>query len=189
MTIQVDRRRWTVDEYYRMVDCGLIGEDERVELIEGEVLRLSPQNVPHASVTAFLNNALVLRYGRTHLVRVQLPLQVSDHSEPEPDFSLVTKEAILGACRHPTSADLVVEVSDSSLEFDRLRKSRLYAQAGIPEYWVVNVREGSLEVYRRPQGPVYQEHQVLYPGDQVQPIAIAGEALPLSEFLPAKGEA
>lgn len=183
MTIQMERRRWTVDDYYRMAECGLIGEDERVELIDGEVLRLSPQNVPHASVTAFLNNALVLRYGRTHIVRVQLPLQVGEHSEPEPDFSLVTKEAILTAQRHPTTADLVVEVSDSSLEFDRLRKSRLYAEAGVPEYWVVNLRENVLEVYRQPDGSIYTEHSVLRPGDIVQPQVIPGEGLPVDEFL------
>lgn len=174
-------RRWTVEEYYRLWEAGFF-IDERVELINGEILRMSPHNKPHSSAMGFLNNRLVRAFGETHLVRVQLPLSVGHLSEPEPDFSLVRPELIDGYPRHPTTADLVVEVSDSSLSYDRGRKASLYASAQVTEYWVLNIPESRLEVYREPRqdphaefGWSYFAHLILTRGQTVTPVAVSGE--------------
>lgn len=173
-------RRWTVEEYYRLWEAGFF-RDERVELINGEILRMSPHNKPHSSAIGFLNNRLVRTFGETHLVRVQLPLSVGDLSEPEPDFSLVRPELIEGYQRHPTTADLVIEVSDSSLNYDRSRKTSLYASAQVKEYWVLNIPELRLEVYREPRQDAHAEfgwsyfvHLVLTREDTVTPVAVSG---------------
>lgn len=173
-------RRWTVEEYYRLWEAGFF-RDERVELINGEILRMSPHNKPHSSAIGFLNNRLVRTFGETHLVRVQLPLSVGDLSEPEPDFSLVRPELIEGYQRHPTTADLVIEVSDSSLNYDRSRKTSLYASAQVKEYWVLNIPALRLEVYREPRQDAHAEfgwsyfvHLVLTREDTVTPVAVSG---------------
>ncbi len=184
MSIEVNRRLWTVEEYNRMGQLGLLGPKDRVELIDGEVLRLSPQNPPHATVTSLLTNLLVRAFGGTHIVRVQLPWEASSYSEPEPDFVLLPREKIFSAKRHPTEADLVIEVADSSLAFDRSRKSRLYAESGVPEYWVVNLPQRCLEVYRQPKEQVYTETFTLTANDSVAPLVIPGDPLSVAEFLP-----
>ena len=131
-----------------------------------------------------MTNALVIRYGKTHLVRVQLPLSLSEYSEPGPDFALVPRETLLTADRHPVRADLVIEVSDSSLEFDRAKKSLLYAKANIPEYWVVVIRQRLVEVRTEPSSEGYRQKATLCPDESLAPVSIDGEELPIEEFLP-----
>ena len=143
-------RKFTVAEYARMGDSGVIPADERVELIEGVVLPLSPQNRRHASRTARITTIFVTAFGSTHEIRVQLPLTLGEYSEPEPDFALVSFEVADAAVRHPGSADLVLEISDTSLAFDRQEKASLYAMAGIQDYWLLNLRHRRLEVRRGP---------------------------------------
>jgi Uma2 family endonuclease len=179
-TSEPQSRRWTVEEYYRLWEGGFF-QNERVELINGEILRLSPHNPPHSSAVAFLNNLLVRTFGNSHIVRVQLPLCVPGPSEPEPDFSLVRPEILRAAERHPTSADLVIEVSHTSLSYDR-RKAGLYASAQVAEYWIVNVAELQLEVYKEPRatpqaefGWSYTLRRILLMEDTVSPSNIEGE--------------
>lgn len=173
-------RRWTAEEYHQLSEKGFF-RDERVELIDGAIIRMSPQNPPHSNAIAFLTNLLVGAFGKTHLVRVQLPLSIGTHSEPEPDFSLVRPEAIRAAQRHPTTADLVIEVADSSLAADRGWKSSLYASAQVVEYWVLNLPQSRLETYSQPHedphaefGWSYLLQRVYFADETVSPQAVSG---------------
>ena len=134
-----------------MYDAGLF-RDERVELLDGEVIAMSPQNTPHASSVARLNRLLMGVLGDTHSVRVQGPIRLDSHSEPEPDFAICVYDPDDYESGHPTPEHilLLIEVSDASLAFDRKRKRVAYARAGIAEYWIVNVPERVVEVSQRP---------------------------------------
>src|ERR1017187_479248 len=138
-------------EYYRMAETGVLGQGERVELIEGKIVRMSPQKLPHSTSITLANMKLTDLFRATHLIRCQAPLTLGDDCEPEPDFALVTEEHFRECTRlgiHPNRPDLVLEISDSSLSYDTQEKAGLYARAGIPEYWVLDVRQRRLEVRR-----------------------------------------
>ncbi len=177
MSVNLQPRRFTVDEYVKMGDAGIFHPGEKVELIEGEIIAMSPQNPSHAYSTERLNTLLVMAFGTTHGVRVQLPLTLSEVSEPEPDFALVRLELRGSFPRHPNTADLVIEVAHSSLSFDRGEKASLYAKAGILDYWIVNLEKARLEVRRQPMpnneaafGWDYSNLQILAPGQTVSPL-------------------
>ena len=148
---QVRHKIWDRETYYRIFETGAF-EGERVELIEGEVVYLSPQNYEHASTIGRMTGLLVRAFGDTHVVRVQLPLDLGSLSQPEPDFALVLTQDNERCRPHPSHPDLVIEVSDSSLSFDRGEKASVYAKAGIPEMWIVNLGAGQREILRDP-GP------------------------------------
>lgn len=148
--LYVKPRKFTVKEYAKMIDKGIFAPDERVELIEGEIIPLSPHNRKSASRTARITTILVTAFGQTHEIRVQLPLTLGTLSEPEPDFAIVRLDVADAAARHPASADLVLEISDSSLSFDRNAKASLYAKFGIDDYWLLNLPHNRLEMRREP---------------------------------------
>lgn len=139
----------TVAEYHSLIDAGSLGEDDRVELLEGEIVEMSPQDKPHARALARLNRILTRAVGDAYVVRPQLPLTFSD-SEPEPDLAVVRAADEAAATRHPSTALLVVEIADSSVQRDLERKARVYARAGVPEYWLVQVKLHSVLVLRAP---------------------------------------
>jgi Uma2 family endonuclease len=146
--LDVDARLITLDEYHRMVEARIFGEDDRLELLEGVIARTSAQSPEHARVIWWLNNTLARLLPPSLCVGPQLPLTVSSSSEPEPDLSVV--EAGWPADEHPRSARLVVEVSAGFLRQDRGVKAAIYARAGIPEYWIVNLADRCVEVHRDP---------------------------------------
>ncbi|HEX8755795.1 MAG TPA: Uma2 family endonuclease [Steroidobacteraceae bacterium] len=161
----VRRHRLTVHEYYRMAEVGLLAPDARVELIEGEIIDMPPSGPPHASVLNRLSEKLILALSGTATVRQQSPMHLDDFSEPEPDIAVV-KQGHYGVA-HPRPADvlLAIEVSLSSLSFDRNRKLPLYARAGIPEYWIVDVVKPVLHVLHTPQNGRYlHEASIPRPG-------------------------
>ena len=152
-----DVRRITVDEYYQMADSGVF-DDERVELLEGVLFSMNSQKTPHTHATSFLTRYLCTTLPMHLVVRVQMPLTLDNHSEPEPDLAVVTQESVVASePYHPSTALLVIEVSDSTVRKDR-GKGALYAAAGVPEYWLVNVRERCVEVLRTPSGRAYTHH-------------------------------
>ncbi|HEY1889843.1 MAG TPA: Uma2 family endonuclease [Steroidobacteraceae bacterium] len=153
----VRRHRLTVQDYYRMAEVGLLAPDARVELIEGEIIDMAPSGSAHAGILSRLYERLFLAVKGGATVRPQLPLRVDDFSEPEPDFALVTRRSDDYTSSHPLPADvlLLVEVSQSSLRFDRERKLPLYARHGIPEYWIVDVVTPALHVFHTPQAERY----------------------------------
>ncbi len=148
----VQIKRWTRREYDRMADAGVFRPDERVQLIEGEIVTMTPQNSPHAAAIGKAQRVLERLFGPNVWVRVQMPLIIDPDSEPEPDLAVVPGAPGDYRDEHPRTAMLVVEVSDSTLPLDREHKRRLYARAGIPEYWIVNLAERCLEIYRNPIG-------------------------------------
>lgn len=140
-------------EYDRLVERGVF-EDERIELLRGELVQMSPQGPLHAHVATCLGHILFKALGERAWVRLHSPLAVSDDSEPEPDLAVVPRTGYRG--EHPTSAYLVIEVADSSLPRDRGIKAKLYAECGIPEYWIIHAMERVIEVYTSPERGAYR---------------------------------
>jgi len=144
-------RRFTREEYYRMHDAGLF-RDERVELLDGEIIAMSPQNASHAASVNRLAALLIPQLKGKYSIRCQTPIRLARYSEPEPDLAICTHDPDDYESGHPTPEQilLLIEVSDASLAFDRKRKRVAYARAGIAEYWIVNVPDRMVEVSQRP---------------------------------------
>ncbi|WP_295442081.1 Uma2 family endonuclease [uncultured Thiodictyon sp.] len=144
--IPIRRHRYTVADYYRMAEVGILAPDARVELIDGEVIEMPPIGAPHACVVTELQNLLIAAVGGQALVRVQNPVHLGRHDEPQPDLALVTPPASKYRLRHPRPGDclLLIEVADTTLRFDRDIKLGRYARAGIPEVWLVDLQGRTL---------------------------------------------
>src|SRR5581483_8823648 len=181
----ITRHRWTVDEYYRMAELGILEPDARVELLDGEVVDMPPIGPEHAASVDDLGDLLVGRINERAIVRRQNPIRLGTSSEPEPDIVVVQRRADRYRSGHPTARDvlLVIEVSDSTLATDREVKGPLYAQAGIAEYWIVNLVDGQVEVHRDPTPNGYQTTRVLRRGDTIQPLAFPEVTIVVADIL------
>ena len=186
----VRTRRWSRIEYERLVDLGLFKPGEQLELLDGLLVVREPQNAPHATAVRAAQEALRRAFGPGWDVRSQLPVALDDDSEPEPDVAVVPGSYRDYRAAHPSRPALLVEVADTTLGSDR-RKGNLYARAGVPEYWIVNLTDEVLEVYRRPTtsdlsrfGWTYAETQVLRRGEVVSPLAVPGEQVSVDDLLP-----
>ncbi len=185
----IQTKRWTRLEYDRMAEVGIFSQDDRVQLIEGDILTMTPQNSPHATAIGKTERALERLFGSNVWVRVQMPLIVDPDSEPEPDLAVVSGTPDDYRDEHPRSALLVVEVSDTTISLDRDRKRAIYARAGIREYWIVNLAERCLEVYRDPvavpgQASVYGSSQKLTPSESITPLAATTATVAVADLLP-----
>jgi Uma2 family endonuclease len=149
------RRLLTVDEYHRMGEAGILTDDDRVELIEGELVAMSPIGSEHVAATNALNRLLVLAVGDRAIVSVQNPVRLTQHSEPQPDFAVLKLRDYRAALPRPEDTLLAVEVANTSLDYDRTVKLALYASSGIPEVWIVDLAAELVEVYRLPAGDTY----------------------------------
>lgn len=167
-------------EYDRLVELGVF-VDERVELLRGVLVEMTPQGAPHAHVVSRLTDALHPRLGRRAQIRIQLPVALSEDSEPEPDVALVPRGDY--SREHPSEALLLIEVAHSSLRKDLELKAALYAEAGVREYWVVDLRDDALVVHRDPSGGAYRDVHSLGRGQQVTPIAFPDVVVPVEELL------
>jgi len=174
---------WTRTEYDRMVEAGVFPPGSRLELIEGEIVDMTPQGSHHFTMVRLLEDVLRSAFGPGFEVRTQGPLALDEGSEPEPDVAVVRGAPLDYLDAHPTTALLVVEVSDTSLGFDRLRKKRLYARNGIAEYWILDVNSRRLEVYRDPRGDDYAAKVTLGPEDRISPLASEGAEISVSALL------
>lgn len=184
-------RLWTREEYYKMADAGVFHPEERVELIGGRIVTMSPQNSPHATCLILVSDVLRAIFASGYVIRIQLPLDLSSSSQPEPDIAVVLGRTRDYARAHPTTALLVVEVSESTVRFDRDEKASLYASASIPEYWIVNLRTQRLEVYRdpapmpgEPYGYGYLSNSQFVLGDTVAPLANSHGVIQIADLLP-----
>ena len=185
-------RRFTVDEYHRMIQAGILGEDDDVELLEGWIVPKMSKNPPHDTmISIIMMDVLTPRLPGGWHCRGQSAATTAD-SEPEPDIAVVRGPKRDYLVRHPGPSDLamVVEVADSSLPRDRLEKVRIYARAAVPVYWIINLVDGQVEVYTDPTGPdagpVYRTRHDYRPGDMV-PFVVDGRELgpiPVQELLP-----
>lgn len=173
-------RSFKRSEYDQMVALGLF-QDERVELLRGVLVKMSPQLAPHASTVQKLTQLVTTRLQGRFTVRIQSPLALSDDSEPEPDVAVVA----LGdyEAEHPGTALLVIEVSDSTLRKDR-GKAAIYASAGIAEYWIVNLGARAVEVYSSPDGDRYAEVRTLRVGELLRPAQLVELSIAVAEILP-----
>jgi Uma2 family endonuclease len=169
MSVRV--KQWTREEYDRLVAAGAFQPESRIQLVQGEIVEIAPQSARHAAAVRRVSKAMETVFRRGYDVRPQLPLTIGAHSEPEPDIAVVPGSPDDYRDAHPSAAVLVIEIADTTLDFDRTRKQALYAQARIPEYWIVNLVDGVLEVYRDPHESKYGTVQRLGPDD-----AIAAEA-------------
>ncbi len=206
MTIQAERQKsktsgdslllpqrwlWTVKEFQRAYDLGAFGFETRLELIEGEIIRKMPQNEPHAWTIQAVTEALRSAFAVGHSIRTQLPLVFGLRSKPEPDVAVVIGSFNDYKRRHPATAVLVVEVSDSTLALDRTTKAALYARAGIEDYWIVNLPDSVLEVHRHPAamtdqplGHHYRSITRLVPTDAIMPLGLPDVSIAVRSLLP-----
>ena len=176
--------RWTRREYERLGETGVLPPDARVELIDGELIEMSPQGSRHFTAITLVEEALRRIFEAGFLVRVQGPLDLGALNQPEPDVAVVEGGARDYAEAHPTEAVLVVEVSDTTLAFDQTRKLAVYAGAGLPEYWIVNLIENTLEVYRDPVGETYRTKTTYTASDTVAPAAKPEATVAVADLLP-----
>lgn len=185
----IQTKRWTRREYDRMAEAGIFSPDERVQLIEGDIVAMTLQNSPHAVTIGKTQRVLERCFGPNVWVRVQMPLIVDPDSEPEPDLAVVPGAPADYRDEHPRTALLVVEVSDTTLPLDRDRKRIIYARAGIAEYWIVNLADHRLVVYRDPVTPAgqsasYRSSQTLKPSETLSPLAAPTATVAVADLLP-----
>ena len=185
-----NRRRFTVAEYYAMAEAGILSETERVELLDGDVIVMAAVLDWHAFVVDWLNEHFILSLQGRAQVRIQNPTRLNDYSEPEPDVMLLRRRDDFYRSGHPTPADvlLLVEVSDTSLSFDRNEKLPRYAAAGIPEAWIVNRPGRRIEAYTDPVGDEYTGVRYAGPGESVAPQAFPDISLAVDRIIPAETE-
>jgi Uma2 family endonuclease len=156
-------KSWTVDDYHRMVELGVLRSSERTELIAGQILLMAAKGTSHVTSLHLLGNLLEDQLAEAVLIRRQDPIQLSDFSEPEPDLVVVCGGVLDYADHHPIPSEiyLVVEVADSTLKYDCETKDKIYAQAGILEYWVLDVKGRQLHLFQQPSDDGYQSHTIL----------------------------
>ena len=187
---RVSVRRWTKEEYYRLGELGFF-RGQRVELIEGRVIVMVPLSVQNANTVERVTYTLFPLFHPTFRVRVQLPFNMGATTEPEPDFLIQAVAGLQAPHLHPTTADLIVEGSDSSLSYDRRRKGSLYARAGVADYWIVNLVDHQLEVYRdpipdasQPFGWKYASRADLKAPMTVSPLILPGQSIAVADLVP-----
>ncbi len=180
--------RWTREEYYKMAELGFF-QEKRVELIDGEIIEMAPMKSPHATSVSLLNNELRKFFDKGFNVRSQLPLSFGKANEPEPDIAIAKGDIRDFAKSHPKTAELVIEVSDSTLSYDRNKKASLYAKNKIQDYWILNLNGRCLEVYRKPKkdkklGFIYSEIKIFTEEDSVSPLINPKAKIKIADILP-----
>ena len=178
--------RWTRARYDRMVEAGVLGPGDKVELLSGQIIDQTFQNEPHAVATGLIADALREAFGTEAHVRDEKPIGLSDDSEPEPDVVVVPGNRRDYLERHPAPSDvlLLVEVAETSLRRDRVWKAALYAEAGVAEYWIVNLPDRVLEVHRDPVGGAYGTKTTLTPGETIEPVHAPDASVAVADLLP-----
>ena len=181
-------RKFTVDEYYLMAEVGILKPDERVELIEGEILVMPPIGPEHAWNVDLASDFITRRIDERFIVRSQNPVRLSDASEPQPDIAIILRRPEGYLAAHPTPADvlLIIEVADSSLEYDRNIKAHIYGRSGVPETWVRNLPEDCIERFTEPGPDGYTQHTVHHRGETLTPVALPDLELAVGDLLPAR---
>jgi Uma2 family endonuclease len=180
-------RQLTSTEYYGMMESGIIREGERVELILGQIFTMAAKGTRHTVSTTRLIEELPRLLQRRAIVRCQDPITLPNHSEPEPDIVIARLRSDDYVNSHPSPEDiiLVIEVADSTIKFDRDTKAPLYAAAGIGEYWIINLVDDRLEIYRQPEGNIYTSIEIVTPPRSIRLPHFSEISLNISDFFPA----
>ena len=181
----ITRRPITVDDYYRMGEAGILTEDDRVELIEGQIIEMAPIGSDHAGTVNTFTRLLVTTFGARAIVSVQNPVRLSPILEPQPDFALLKPRTDGYRTSHPTAPDvlLIIEVANSSLTYDRTIKAALYARHTIPEFWLIDLTEKALIIHTDPENGAYTKIQAPALGDCVRVAAFPDTPLSVAELL------
>lgn len=181
---QPRRLRFSVDEYYKMIELGMLKDCEKAEIIEGELIQKMPIGDRHAFVVNALTRFFIKNVSDEVLVSIQNPVRISDYDEPEPDITLADLTKYDGK-RHPRPAEviLIVEVSDTTLKYDRDTKLTLYAEAEIPEVWIVNLKNEIIEVHQKPSIGIYQLAQIFKCGEILQSESLPNLKLEVDKIL------
>jgi Uma2 family endonuclease len=185
MGVPVLRRRFTTDEYHRMGESGILTEDDRVELIAGEIVEMTPIGSRHQACVDRLNELLTRQMAQGAVIRVQGPIRLGEHSEPQPDLVLLRRRTDFYATSHPGPQDilLVVEVADTSASYDREVKLPLYSRHGILEVWLVDLERENVEVFREPSTSGYLDSRVVQRGRRLVPQSFPGLEFAVDDIL------
>ncbi|MGI8788300.1 MAG: Uma2 family endonuclease [Pyrinomonadaceae bacterium] len=180
--------RWTREQYYKMAELGFF-QNKRVELIKGEIIEMSPMKSAHATAVRLVVGILRDIFAKGFVVDSQLPLIFGRDDEPEPDAAVVKGKTRDFSAAHPKTAELIVEVSDTTLHFDRTKKASLYAENKIRDYWILNLKNRCLEIYREPikdkkLGFVYTEIKILTEKETASPLAAPAAKIKVADLLP-----
>lgn len=177
---------FTVDEYHRMSDKGILLPDERTELLEGEIILMAAKNPPHSAITKRTSDYLADLLKGLADIRVQEPVRLNSHSEPEPDIAVVRIDDRSYFDRHPTPQDvfLLIEVADATLNYDRKKKAAAYARAGIVDYWVIDVRNEQVHTFREPASKTYQQVVVVSKNEDLCVLAFPPISIQVAQFFP-----
>jgi Uma2 family endonuclease len=185
MDPHLERRRFTADEYQRMGEVGILSPDERLELIDGEIVTMTPIGPPHAAAVDRATLSFVTAVNRRAIVRVRGSVRLDFLTEPEPDVVLLRPRADFYASAHPGPQDilLIVEIAGSSLRYDRDVKSKLYAHLGIVEYWLADLTSQTVTCYASPEGDRYRDIRSLVRGASLAPLALADVVIQVDDLL------
>lgn len=185
MSVQYQKRYFNVNEYYLMAEAGVLTESDRVELIDGEIIEMSPIGSRHAACVRRLGALLIRLLDQEAIVSIQSPVRLNDFSEPEPDIALLKPRSDFYAQAHPRAEDLlvIIEVADTWVEYDRRIKAPLYSRAEIPEAWVVNLREDVIEVYAEAAKESYEQCRAVRRGEELISRAIPSLRLKVDDIL------
>lgn len=184
MTVAILRKQFTVSDYARMREAGILAEDDRIELIAGEVRQMGPIGPMHAALVKRLNTLLSRAVDETMIVSVQDPIQLDDQSEPQPDLAILHYRDDFYAQAHPVADDvqLVIEVADSSVEYDREEKLPRYAAANIAEAWLIDLSADRVEQYSQPRNGLYRLKQIVERGEVLQSHSVPTISIPTDRF-------
>jgi Uma2 family endonuclease len=179
-------RKWTVKEYHKLGEMGLFHPEERVELLSGNIIKMSAKGTAHTSALGRTDRLLQNLFENLAWVRIQDPIALDDNSEPEPDIAVVRIDPFDYATHHPTPSEvyLIIEVADSSLAFDREIKAKAYARSGIADYWVLSVNERQLHVFREPLEDGYQSELILGEYGSISPLQFPSVNIAIQAMLP-----
>jgi Uma2 family endonuclease len=175
MLVQAPRRLFTVDQFHQMAEAAIFSEDDRVELLAGEIVDMTPIGSRHAGCVTVLTHLFAPHVGEAFQLRIQHPVQLDDYSEPQPDLALVKPRGDFYRDGHPRATDvlLLIEVADTSVEIDRAEKIPLYAASGVPEVWLVDLNANHVDVYRDPTRSAYLKHETAMRGGSLRPAALS----------------
>lgn len=184
MNAAIALRRLSVHDYHRMAESGILQPDERIELLEGQIIQMAAKGTAHRAAVTRIQRLFQAQIGDRVLICLQDPVQLDDYSEPEPDIAILVPDPLDYAEHHPTPAEvyLLIEVSDTTLKFDRERKAPAYARAGIQEYWVLDVNDRKLHVYRSPNQDGYQSETILAEELTIAPLAFPECVIAIKEM-------
>lgn len=186
MATQIAKKLFTVYDYHKMVDAGILGEDDRVELIRGEIVQMSPIGPPHNGTIHRAIRSLTTNVGERAILGVQGSIRLDEYDEPQPDLYLLRPKEDFYTSRHAGPADilLIIEVADSSLDYDRTTKMHLYAETGVPEYWISDLQNDCIIIYSDPGNAAYRNVQQFCRGEKLTPKLLPDCSIPVESLLP-----